>query len=114
MPRDYRVFIDDILDAISQISEYTSGYDIYAFAKDRKTMDAVIRNLEIIGEAAKHLPEEIRNLSPHIEWHKIVGLRNILIHEYFGINVEIIWDVIVNKLEPLKVACLTIMEQLNK
>ena len=65
MPRDYRVFIDDILDAITQINEYTSGYDIYAFAKDRKTMDAVIRNLEIIGEAAKHLPKEIRNLSPH-------------------------------------------------
>lgn len=113
MSRDYRLYLDDILDAINQINEYVAGYDKESFSKDRKTIDAVIRNLEIIGEAAGHLPEEIRNLTPHIEWRKIVGLRNILIHEYFGINVHIVWDVIANKLDPLKVACLTIMEHLD-
>ena len=113
MLRDYRLYLDDILDAIKQINEYIAGYDKEAFSKDRKTLDAVIRNLEIIGEAAGHLPEDIRNITPHMEWRKIVGLRNILIHEYFGINVHIIWDVITNKLEPLRVACLTIMEHLD-
>jgi len=64
MPRDYRLYLDDVLDSIKQINEYITGYDKEAFSKDRKTLDAVIRNLEIIGEAAGHLPEEIRSLTP--------------------------------------------------
>ena len=113
MPRDYRLYLDDVLDSIKQINEYITGYDKEAFSKDRKTLDAVIRNLEIIGEAAGHLPEEIRSLTPHIEWQKIVGLRNILTHEYFGINIHIVWDIITNKLQPLKMACITIMKHLD-
>ncbi|MFA5111096.1 MAG: HepT-like ribonuclease domain-containing protein, partial [Desulfobaccales bacterium] len=73
------------------------------FCNDAKTIDAVIRNLEIIGEAARRLPEEIRIKFPDVEWHKIISLRNILIHEYPGIDLETIWDIIENKLPPVKI-----------
>ena len=86
MHRDHRLYLDDILEAISKIREYTTGLDYSAFVEDSKTQDAVVRNLEIIGEAAGRLPEPIRLASPEIEWCKIVGLRNILAHEYFGVS----------------------------
>lgn len=72
------------------------------FCNDAKTIDAVIRNLEIIGEAARRLPEEIRIKYPDVEWHKIMSLRNVLIHEYPGIDLETIWHIIENKLSPLE------------
>ena len=83
-----------MLEAIKQIHIYVEGYDQESFASDRKTQDAVIRNLEIIGEAARNLPEEIKGFAPEAEWRKITGLRNILIHEYFGISIPILWDII--------------------
>ena len=101
MPRDYRVYLDDILEAASRIQSYTSGLTHAQFSADLKTLDAVVRNLEIIGEAIKKIPDEIRTKSPDVEWEKIAGLRDILIHEYFGIDTEIIWDVTQNKLPSL-------------
>ncbi len=105
MPRDYRLQVDDILEAIARVREYTAQMSEEAFASDHKTQDAVIRNLEIIGEAARNLPEDIRASADHIEWHKIIAFRNVLIHEYFGINVKILWDVITNKLDDLETTC---------
>jgi len=105
MPRDPRLYLDDILEAITQIREYTTSMDYEKFAKDRKTQDAVVRNLEIIGEAAGRLPENTKQVTPDIEWRKIVGLRNILAHEYFGISLPVVWDVVQNKLSPLEVVC---------
>ena len=105
MPRDHRLYLDDILEAITKIRDYVGTLDYDAFRKDNKTQDAVIRNLEIIGEAAGRLPEAISAKAPEIEWHKIVGLRNILAHEYFGVSLPVIWDVIQHKLEPLAAAC---------
>lgn len=102
MPRDYRVFLDDILESINKISNYISGFTLQDFACDSKTFDAVIRNLEIIGEAIKKIPEKVRLQNPDVEWKKIGDLRNILIHEYFGVDIDIIWDVIQNKLPQLK------------
>jgi uncharacterized protein with HEPN domain len=101
MPREYRQYFDDIIEAGERIAEYTSGMDEGAFREDRKTQDAVIRNLAIIGEAARSLPPHVRNQAPAIEWRKIIGLRNILIHEYSGVNIAIIWDVITNHLPKL-------------
>jgi len=75
-----------------------------------KKIDAVVINLEIIGEAAKKLPDEIINRLPQIEWDKIGGLRNILAHQYFGINNKIIWDVVENKLAQLRDACSSILK----
>ncbi|OIP90890.1 MAG: hypothetical protein AUK24_03695 [Syntrophaceae bacterium CG2_30_49_12] len=110
MPRDPRLYLDDILEAITQIREYTALTDYEAFAQDRKTQDAVVRNLEIIGEAAGRLPESIKVGATDIEWRKIVGLRNILVHEYFGISLPVIWDVVQNKLRPLETACRRLLE----
>lgn len=102
MPRDYKVFLEDILEAINKIHRYTAGLSQEAFRKDEKTLDAVVRNLEVIGEAVKKLPARIRSKHPQVDWRKIAGLRDILIHEYFGIDVEIIWDILENKLPLLE------------
>ena len=85
MPRDFRVYLDDILEAVVKINNYTSGVTKQDFSSDPKTLDAVIRNLEVIGEATKNVPEEIRLKHPEIEWRKIAGRRDILIREYYGI-----------------------------
>jgi len=109
MSRDYRLQLDDILEAVQRIKKYTSDLSQEEFALDDKTQDAVIRNLEIIGEAARSLPDEVKKSASQIEWKKIIALRNILIHEYFGVNTEILWDLIINKLDELKDACLKLL-----
>lgn len=101
MPRDVKVYLDDILDAIEKIRGYTVGLSFEEFCNDNKTFDAVVRNLEIIGEAAKNVDNKERKQYSKVEWRKIAGLRDILIHEYFGIDVEIVWDVVKNKLPKL-------------
>ena len=111
MRRDYRLYLDDILDAIKRIRDYVRGMDYKSFSSDMRTQDAVVRNLEIIGEASRQLPVEIREKVATIEWPKIMGLRNILVHEYFGVNLLIIWDIVEHKLEPLAEACLELMEK---
>lgn len=111
MPRDHRLYIDDILEAITRIREYTQGLDYESFSQDRKTQDAVTRNLEVIGEAAGRLPESLRTATPNVEWRKIIGLRNILAHEYFGVSLPIVWDVVQNKLELLKATCKVLSNQ---
>ena len=102
MPRDYKVQLEDILEAAGKIRRYTLGLSREMFSADEKTLDAVIRNLEIVGEATKGVPDEIRLQHPEIDWTKIAGLRDILIHAYFGIDVEIIWDIIQTKLPVLE------------
>ncbi len=110
MHRDPRLYLDDMLEAIALIREYTSSYDYQRFSLDRKTQDAVVRNLEIIGEAAGRLPESVRAKAPEIEWRKIVGLRNILVHEYFGVSLPVIWDVVQNKLASLEIVCRNLLK----
>ena len=111
MHRDHRLYLDDILEAIGNIREYVAGMDYEAFARDKKTRDAVVRNLEIIGEAASRLPKSVRSAAPEIEWRKIVSLRNILAHQYFGLSLPIIWDVLQSKLQPLETSCRELMKQ---
>ena len=111
MPRDYKVYIEDIVEAIRKIRFFTTDLSLQTFSSDAKTFDAVIRNLEIIGEAIKRVPEEIRSIYPDVEWKKIAGLRDILAHEYFGVDVEIIWDIIQNKLPVLEEHIKRILEE---
>ena len=104
MSRDYKVYLEDVLEAIRKIREFTAGLTLDTFSQDAKTLDAVVRNLEIIGEAVKHLSDNVRARYPGLDWKKIAGLRDILIHEYFGVNVEVIWDVVQHKLPDLEKA----------
>ena len=101
MPRDSRVYLEDILESTRKITAYTAGLSKTAFLEDEKTLDAVVRNLEVIGEAVKKLPPELRAKHPVPDWKKIAGLRDILIHEYFGLDAEIVWDIVQSKVPAL-------------
>lgn len=101
MPRDGAVFLDDIVEACQKIGRYTAEMTLEGFRQDEKTIDAVVRNLEIVGEAAKSLPEGLRNAIT-MDWKRIAGLRDVLIHAYFGIDVDIIWDIVQSKVPELR------------
>ena len=92
------MYLQDILVAMTRIAEYLEGYTIDQFKKDYKTVDAVIRNFEIIGEASRKLPDHIKDNNPDLPWDEMYLLRNKVSHEYFGIDYEIIWDVCINHL----------------
>ena len=111
MPRDSRVYLDDILEATRKITSYTANLSKAAFLEDEKTFDAVVRNLEVIGEAVKKLPDELRAQHPTLEWKKMAGLRDILIHEYFGLDSEIVWDIVKNKVPTLNQAVRAMLNQ---
>lgn len=111
MPRDYKTSLEDIGEAVSKIRKYTAGLSLDDLSSDEKTLDAVIRNLEVIGEAAKNIPNDIRNRYPSVEWKRVGGLRDILIHQYFGIDLDIIWDIVINKLPILSTQIQQILEE---
>jgi len=102
MRKEVRIFIEDILKSIEKIEEYTSGMSREEFFRVSQVQDAVMRRLEIIGEAAKNIPEDFRNKHPKIPWKQIAGMRDILIHGYFGVNLERIWVVVERDLPSLK------------
>jgi uncharacterized protein with HEPN domain len=102
MPRDFEVYLEDIRQAIRKIHNYTASLTRESFAQDAMRIDAVVRNLEIIGEATKMIPESIRARYPSVEWKKIAGLRDILAHHYFEVDLDIVWDILQNKLPALE------------
>jgi len=91
-----------MLSAIRQIESYIAGQDHDSFLHDRKTIDAVVRNLEVLGEASRQLPQEFVTQQPHVPWRLLAGLRNRIVHDYFGLDLEIIWQIISQDLPPLK------------
>ena len=99
--RRWDIRIHDILASIEKIQKYTENMDAKAFRGDSKTVDAVVRNLEIIGEAARHVPDEIVEKHSEIPWREMRDMRNLLSHEYFGVNSDIVWETIQSDLPTL-------------
>ena len=110
--RDLSLYLHDLLVAMTRIAEYVEGYNFDLFKKDYKTVDPVIRNFEIIGEAAKNLPDYIKEQNPNVPWDEMYLLRNRASHEYFGVDYEIIWDVCKNHLPENKMQIQSILDSL--
>ncbi len=100
--RPVDLLLDDICEAIDRIEQYISGMSFDVFSKDRKSVDAVVRNLEIIGEASNRLPADFKSSHSQIQWHKVVGLRHRIVHEYFGIDLQIVWQILQKDLPSLR------------
>ena len=111
MPRDYKLYLEDRLKAIEKIEEYSKDVSFTQLSENHLLLDAILYNLQIIGEAAKHISDEVKKKHPEIEWRKIAGLRDIVAHEYFGISLEIVWDILQNKLPSLHAAINSIFEE---
>jgi uncharacterized protein with HEPN domain len=101
MPRDWRMRIEDILEAVERIARYIAGLDFEGFVEDQRTVGAVIRNLEVIGEAARAIDETITKQYADVPWSEMRGIRNVLAHEYFGVDAAIVWKTATAELPPL-------------
>ena len=109
--RDILLLLDDMLQSAHKIKRYTKGLDFESFSADDKTSDAVVRNFEIIGEAANRIDPDFRNKNPEIEWKRIRGFRNRIVHDYFGIDYEIVWTIVESYLDELIDALDTIIDK---
>jgi uncharacterized protein with HEPN domain len=101
--RDASLFVDDMIAACEKIERYVARRPRSVFESDEQAFDAVLKNLEVLGEAAKRLPAEIKGSHPEIAWRDIAGLRDIIVHEYFGLDLDIVWDVVANRVPVLLV-----------
>jgi uncharacterized protein with HEPN domain len=102
--RDWRLYADDIIESCGKIQRFIAGMTFDKFVTDERTRDAVIRNIEVIGEAAKNLPDEVVVKAPEVEWRKIRGMRNVLAHGYFDLEAKVVWDTATTKLDNLEKA----------
>ncbi|MCX6285474.1 MAG: DUF86 domain-containing protein [Bacteroidetes bacterium] len=99
--RTPKLLLEDIIESAEKVLQYTKGISFEEFSKDNKTVDAVIRNFEIIGEASNLLPDEIKDKYSEIDWHRIRGFRNRIVHDYFGVDLQIIWKIIYDQIPSL-------------
>jgi len=111
--RDYRDYIQDILDSINDIENFIEGMSFEEFMRDKKTINAVVRSVEVIGEAVKKIPKTLRDKYPDIPWKKMAGMRDKLVHEYFGIDIEIMWKVAKDEIPSLKPSIQNILKSLG-
>jgi len=109
--REWKLFIEDILGSIRLIKNYVENMGFDDFKNDRKTIDAVVRNFEIIGEASRFIPDEIKEKYENADWKGIVGLRNRIAHEYFDISLSIVWHIVMKELPTLEDQMKEILEQ---
>jgi uncharacterized protein with HEPN domain len=113
LKRSISLFVDDIIDSMHRIQTYIHTLNYDDFIENQMIIDAVIRNIEIIGEAANNIPNEIRNDFSDIPWKRMVGLRNIVSHGYFGIDLEIIWEIITKNLPQTKPLIVEMKKKIN-
>ncbi len=113
MTRDLYVYLKDILGSLALIIDYVKDIDEDGFSANIQLQDAVIRRLEIIGEAAKQVPEHFREAHSHIPWREMAGLRDVLIHQYFGVNISRVWKVISGDLVTLKTDLTPLVDQFS-
>lgn len=106
-------YLEDISNAIMDIRSFVQDMSVEAFMADKKTVNAVVRSLEVIGEATGKIPKEIRSTHANIPWNEIIGMRNRLLHEYFGVDLDIIWQTIQDDLAPLETAIRTMLDELS-
>lgn len=114
MSRDWTFYLEDILDSALTIHAFTRDMTLEEFRINRLVFDAVVRNLEIIGEAAKHLPAAAVAAMPEVEWSKAAGFRDVIAHHYFGLDVNIVWDVVINKTPAIARAVSDLLEKLRQ
>lgn len=100
--REIADYLDDIMTAIDEVDDFIHGMTFDDFTMDRKTVNAVIRSFEVLGEATKHIPTTFRNKHPHIPWSKMAGMRDVLIHDYMGVDLKTVWKVATDRLPELK------------
>ena len=112
MSRNPRLYLEDILQSCEKVLRFTDGLTFAQFKIDDRTYDAVLRNLEIIGEAAKNVTDDIQQKYPFIEWRKIIGFRDIAAHQYFSITDSIVWDIVQNKIPELNEHIIQILTDL--
>lgn len=111
--RSSRLLLEDILDSVEKIHRYTTNMTFEDFCSDSKTIDAVVRNFEIIGEASNRLPEEIKDLYSAVDWHRIRGFRNRIVHDYMGIDYRTVWLIKENYLGQLTEQISKLLEKLS-
>jgi len=111
--RDYRLYLKDIVEAMEDIENFVEGIELDEFKQDDKTSSAVIRKFEVIGEATKRIPEDIRHKYSQIPWKEMAGMRDKLIHFYFGIDYKLVWQTIKHRIPQIKPVIRQIMEDLG-
>lgn len=114
MSRDWLILIQDMKGFCEKVRLYAGGVSREEFEQHGVVYDAIVRNIELLGEAARQLPDDVRSLSSRIEWAKIIAIRNILIHTYFAIDDDILWDIVQNKINPLHEALYALESELKK
>jgi uncharacterized protein with HEPN domain len=112
--RDFQVYLEDIISAITSIEAYTKGLTYAEFVSDRKTVDAVIRNFEIIGEATKQVPLAVRREHPKVPWRDMAGMRDKLIHGYFGVQLDVVWKTIKERLPEVRLLVTEALAKMEK
>jgi uncharacterized protein with HEPN domain len=112
--RDFTDYIKDILISMQDVEEFTAGISFEDFLQDKKTIKAVIRSLEVLGEASKKIPDDIKTRYSRIPWKRMAGMRDKLIHEYFGVDLQIVWNVVKKELPPVKPAIEELVRAIEK